>query len=344
MNKASINVQEVEKTYISYERHGFLRRRKKIIKALKGVSFKVKKGEVFGLLGPNGAGKTTLIKIITTLLLPDRGTVYVLGHDVIKEPEEVRKHIGAVLSVERGFFWKLTGRENLKYFGMLRGLHGSFLKKRIEELLELVGLKQLGGADKLYEEYSLGMKARLALARALLSDPPILLLDEPTLGLDPHAARQIRDLIVDFAHKSGKTILLTTHNMFEAELICDRIAIISQGKIVGIGTKEELKTLVRKEVPITIKFSSNKRGFDSNWLINELRNNTGYNAFVSQDKNDYFIKVLVEEKEKDNAIASIVSFLSLQNLSVHEVRVDVPTLEDVFIKLTGKEFADEVAR
>jgi ABC-2 type transport system ATP-binding protein len=168
LNKAkhAVLVEGLVKNYVTYARKGFFRKEKRIIHALKGVSFNVRWGEVFGLLGPNGAGKTTTVKIITTLLLPDGGKAIVNGYDVIREPIKVRASIGVVLNVERGFFWKLTGRENLKYFGMLRGLKGKEFEESIDRVASLVGLDELSAIDKLYEEYSLGMKARLALARA----------------------------------------------------------------------------------------------------------------------------------------------------------------------------------
>jgi len=215
--QVAIKVSKLMKNYVSYDRKGFLKKEKRIVKALKGVTFEVKWGEVFGLLGPNGAGKTTTVKILTTLLLPDDGKAYVNGYDVVKKPIKVRESIGVVLNVERGFFWKLTGRENLRYFGMLKGMKGKELEDRIEEVLSTVGLDKIGASDKLYEEYSLGMKARLALARALITDPQILILDEPTLGLDPPAAREIRQLLVKHAKEERKSVMVTTHNMFEAE-------------------------------------------------------------------------------------------------------------------------------
>ncbi|MEM4811081.1 MAG: ABC transporter ATP-binding protein, partial [Thermofilum sp.] len=150
----------------------------------------------------NGAGKSTLVKILATVLLPDSGTARILGHDIVEERREVRRLIGVMLSVERGFFLKLTGRENLKYFGMLYGLSGSALEKRVQEVLREVGL--LKNADKPFEEYSLGMKARLGIARALLNDPEVLILDEPTLGLDPVSARRVRALIRSLAKEGGK--------------------------------------------------------------------------------------------------------------------------------------------
>ena len=177
MTKNAIEVHDVKKAYISYDRKGILKVKKIIVQALRGISFSIEKNQVFGLLGPNGAGKTTTVKIISTLLVPDEGYVKVFGFDTVEQCVEVRKLLGVSLSVNKGFYWKLTGRENLKYFGLLYGLDGGELEKRLDEVLDTVGLKDLGAENKLWEEYSLGMKARLSLARALLTDPPIIILD-----------------------------------------------------------------------------------------------------------------------------------------------------------------------
>ncbi|MEM1529861.1 MAG: ABC transporter ATP-binding protein, partial [Desulfurococcaceae archaeon] len=209
----AVEAVNLVKKYRTKKRLGLFKSAVEVVEALRGVSFKAGYGEVVGLLGPNGAGKTTTIKILATLLLPDSGEARVAGYDVVKEADKVRKNIGLMLTVERGFYGKLTGRENLEYFATLYGMSGGKAKERINYLIKLLELDRLGGDYKLYEEFSLGMKARLSLARALLSDAPILLLDEPTLGLDPPSARKIRELVKELAHHGGKAILYTTHNM-----------------------------------------------------------------------------------------------------------------------------------
>ena len=324
------------KNYITYERRGFLRKKKRIVHALRGVSLKVRWGEVFGLLGPNGAGKTTTVKILTTLLLPDGGRAFVNGYNVINEPLKVRESIGVVLNVERGFFWKLTGRENLRYFGMLRGLKGKKLEDRINEVISLVGLDKLRSADKLYEEYSLGMKARLALARALLHNPPVLILDEPTLGLDPPAAREIRSLLVRLAHEEGKAVMITTHNMFEAELICDYIAIISEGKIAASGTVYELKRLIANKIPISIKFSGKLTG-EIEEIESALKNATSADEVSVKEVGDGFeARILVSTGTEDAAIASSINALISKGYMIKRAEVVEPSLEDVFISVTAK--------
>src|SRR6266513_4164889 len=225
-----------------YKTHtGTIRRRVKEIEAVKSVSFQIEKGELFGLLGPNGAGKTTTIKMLITLLIPTSGHASVLGHDVVKDPREVRKRIGYVFGGERGVYERLSGYDNLRYFAELYGVPPRRQKERIEELLELVGLK--GREHERAEGYSRGMKQRLHVARGLLHDPEVLFLDEPTIGLDPVGAREVRSTIGSLT-EAGKTVLLTTHYMFEADALCDRIAVIDKGLIVSEGTPGELKQAV----------------------------------------------------------------------------------------------------
>jgi len=330
----AIKAKGLVKKYITWERRGFIRRTKRIVEALKGVSFNVERGEVFGLLGPNGAGKTTTVKIITTLLLPDEGKAEVLGYDVVEEAEKVREVIGVTLSVEKGFFWKLTGRENLKYFGMLRGLKGEELDKRVEYVLKLVGLDELGASDKLYEEYSLGMKARLALARALLHDPPILILDEPTIGLDPASARTIRELLVRLAREEDKTVLITTHNMFEAELICDHVAIIDKGKIIAYGVVEELKRKVADRISIELLVTIPRNIIDDveEKIIALL--NIMEIALEPVEGGKTKVRIVAKPGEEEYIIEKLVEWFYSNNIRIHQVRVREPSLEDVFIILT----------
>jgi ABC-2 type transport system ATP-binding protein len=237
-----MSVVEAQNLHRTYRTHtGTLRRRVKEIEAVKGVSFAIEKGELFGLLGPNGAGKTTTIKMLITLLIPTDGTARVLGYDVVKDAREVRKRIGYVFGGERGVYERLSGYDNLRYFAELYGVPPKIQKQRIEELLELVGLK--GREHERTEGYSRGMKQRLHVARGLLHDPEVLFLDEPTIGLDPVGARELRATIASLT-AAGKTILLTTHYMFEADALCDRIAVISKGEIVAEGTPGQLKSRV----------------------------------------------------------------------------------------------------
>jgi len=332
MTKA-IEVERLVKRYTSFLRKGLFRREKIVVEALKGISFDVDYGEVFGLLGPNGAGKTTTVKILSTLLIPDEGKAKVAGFDVVKSPSMVRRHIGVTLTVEKGFFWKLTGRENLSYFGMLRGLKGLQLRRRVDELMKMLGLNKLEASDKFYEEYSLGMRARLSLARALLTDPPILILDEPTLGLDPPSARYIRELLLKFAKEDGKAILLTTHNMFEAEAICDRVAIIDEGRIIALGTVQELKKMVARRVVINITASS--PSIELRLLETKLMETiTGEISLRLDEQGRLRVRVVSRIGEEELHLSEVVKLLSSLGVRVNRVELEEPSLEDVFITLT----------
>lgn len=212
--------------------------------ALDQVNLKVKDGELFGLLGPNGAGKTTFIKILCTLILPTNGTAIINGFDVVKDREAVIKSIGVMLPEMRGFYWRLKGRENLEIYSRLYGVKQS--KERVREVISLVGLSKDDG-EKRYQKYSSGMKQKLALAKALLPDPDLLLMDDLTQGVDIQTAINIRRFIQeDLSRGKGKTILFTTHNLLEAERLCDRIAIIDNGKIRVVGTPDEIKRMAKE--------------------------------------------------------------------------------------------------
>ncbi len=206
--------------------------------ALDGISFQVPKGIVFGLLGPNGAGKTTAIRVLSTLLIPDSGKAAVAGYDVVKEASKVRRRISLILGGERGLYGRLTGKENLRYFAALNHLSPASTDRRINEVLDKVGLSVAGGRP--VEQYSRGMRQRLHVARGLLSDPEIIFMDEPTIGLDPVGAQELRQMIPEFTAQ-GKTILLTTHYMSEADELSSRLAIIDKGKIIASGTPSDIK-------------------------------------------------------------------------------------------------------
>jgi ABC-2 type transport system ATP-binding protein len=219
------------------------RKRDERVVALDEVSLDVPAGEIHGLLGPNGAGKTTLVKILSTVLLPTEGTARVLGRDVVTETAAVRPRIGIVFGGERGLYWRLSGRQNLEYWGALYRVPTPVARDRARQLLERVGLT--GRADAKVETYSRGMKQRLHLARGLMGDPQVLFLDEPTTGMDPIAAREFRALIAELQHE-GRTILLTTHDMAEAETVCGRVTLIDRGKVLATETPRTLGRVISR--------------------------------------------------------------------------------------------------
>jgi len=213
-----------------------------IVVAVDSVSFEVQEGEIFGVLGPNGSGKSTLIRLIATLLLPDKGDIKVFGYDVVQHPMDVQRLINRV-SVEASFFKKLSPMENLLYGARLYGMSGKETRTRVEEILTRLGLKKRS-IYKPMEEMSRGMQQKVAIARALLSRPRLLLMDEPTTGLDPRSKREVQSVIKELNQESGTTILLTTHDMLEADNLCDRIAIIDSGKIVALDNPQGLKKII----------------------------------------------------------------------------------------------------
>lgn len=208
---------------------------------LQDIRFSVKKGHILALVGPNGAGKTTLLKILASLIVPTGGRALVCGHDVIRNPIQAKRKIGFVPSEERSFYWRLSGQQNLKFFASLHNIQGQERNRRVNAALEDVGLEDKGNIR--FSEYSSGMKQALGIARGMLHDPPVLLLDEPTRSLSPDVAGKVRKLINKKARKEGKAILVASHNLKEVEELADRISIIHHGVIKALGSLSDLKTL-----------------------------------------------------------------------------------------------------
>jgi len=300
--------------------------------ALDHVNLKVRAGELFGLLGPNGAGKTTLVKCLSTILIPDEGTAVVNGYDVLKETTMVRASIGLVVGGERTLYWKLTARDNLMYFASLYKMPRAEAKNRVNELLELMGL--IDRADERLEDYSTGMRQKIAISRALLHNPPILLLDEPTLGLDPTFSRQIRNQIRDLCKSQGKTILLATHYMYEADELCDRVGIINNGQIAAVDTSGKLKAMVREKELVEVACVNPPLGVEA-----ELRTLCPEVDIVTLIHGDEArgapsrIKIIGEGAE--DHIGTVIDALRKRGVQITSLNVGMPTLEDVFIKLTG---------
>jgi ABC-2 type transport system ATP-binding protein len=220
-------------------------RERQWVTAVEGVSLDIEEGELFGLLGPNGAGKTTLIKLLCCLVLPNSGTAHIFGHNILKEEQAVKKLVGLVNAEERSFFWRLTGRENLQFFASLYQLTRQQARKRIDELLDMVELAD--DADIRFQNYSTGMRQKLAIARGLLSEPRVLFVDEPTRSLDPVSAQAVRVFLKEKVAGEGKTIILATHNLNEAEQLCDRLAIMNHGRVNALGSVRELRSVFQTQ-------------------------------------------------------------------------------------------------
>ena len=317
-----IEAQDLYRTYKTST--GIFRRRAVEVEAVRGVSFSVEHGELFGLLGPNGAGKTTTIKMLITLLLPTAGTARVLGRDVVKEAREVRKVIGYVFGGDRGLYERLPAVDNLRYFAELYGVPPRDQKRRIAELFELVGLT--GREKERVEGYSRGMRQRLHIARGLLHDPEVIFLDEPTLGVDPVGARDLRQTIASLT-AAGKTVLLTTHYMFEADQLCDRIAVISQGQIVAEGTPRELKNRVSDGRVVEIEVYGVPEE-----TVAGVRELSGVIA-VNVEERDQAQLLVVQTQADVELTHTILS--RLDGANVGRVSAREPTLEDAYVALVS---------
>jgi ABC-2 type transport system ATP-binding protein len=315
-----IEVDGLCRTYRS--RKGVVRRRRTDVEALRGIDFHVERGELFGLLGPNGAGKTTTIKILTTLLLPSAGSARVLGFDPAREPGKVRPRIGHVFGGDRGMYDRLSALDNLRYFADLYRVPVREKRARIAELLELVGLS--GRERERVETYSRGMRQRLHIARGLLHDPEILFLDEPTIGLDPVGAREVRETIATL-RTEGKTILLTTHYMYEADELCQRIAVIAEGKLAAEGTPGELKARVRDRTVVEVETF----GVDDA-VLERLRLLEGV-ASVATETREQAVVVLVQSRSGSELVQRLLR--EFDGTNVGRVITREPTLEDAYVEL-----------
>ncbi len=291
---------------------------KKIIEAVKGISFEAKNGEVFAMLGPNGAGKTTTIKSILGLVLPDEGEIYVNGVDAIKERKKALRYLSAVLEGNRNIHWRLSVVENLEYFGSLRGLGGKKLKKRIEEVLERLELYDK--KDSIAGKISRGQQQRLAIAIAILPDTPILLLDEPTLGLDVESAIEIRKLIKEFANE-GKLVLLSTHDMNLVEEVSDRVMVISNGKVVALDKKENLKNMFkRRRYKITLERKPSEK------VVKILEDHVK----VIENGREFVFEV---DLASPTAIYDIFEILKEEKPPIKSIEVEELNFEKIFLKI-----------
>lgn len=340
-NDFAVVTRDVTKNYKSKIRGpeqptSFFHRKNRVVTAVDHLNLKIRRGELFGLLGRNGAGKTTLVKILCTLLPPDEGTATVNGFDVMKQQMQVKRSIGTIFSVgERGFFWRLTGYGNLEFYAAINNVPRRGRRERIMEALDLVGMKD--NAFELFQKYSGGMKRKLALARALLPDPPILLLDEPTTGLDAVSSRTLREFIRnDLSRKAGKTVLYTTHYIEEAAQICDKIAIMHKGRLIALDTPDALKGMTKKGevLDILVKNMSEPQ-------VNALRGVDGV-ASLAGDVQDAVLGQthLRLRLENVDALPGIFDFFFKEKIKIVNFKQEEPTLEDAFIELTDAEISE----
>jgi ABC-2 type transport system ATP-binding protein len=297
--------------------------------AVKGISFNVDQGEIFGFLGPNGAGKSTTINILCTLLRPTSGQAIVNGFDILKQPNEVRQSIGLIFQ-DPSLDERLTGRENLNFHAMIYNVPSELFKQRADDLLEMVELTDKTG--ELVKNYSGGMKRRLEIARGLIHHPHVLFLDEPTVGLDPQTRRHIWAYLHKLRKQEGVTMFMTTHYMDEAEN-CDHIAVMDHGEIVAMDTPEGLKSLVGGDV-VTVHTSDNTRAAE------KLKQATQVDSRQGPDG-----QLIIEVRQGDQFIPQMMRVLANSGspVGVQSVSLRRPTLEDVFIKLTGHAIREEEA-
>lgn len=327
----TVRVEALSKTYQVRQRKGLFKSQKSSVEALKGVSLEVQTGEVFGLLGPNGAGKTTLIKILTTLLLPTTGDAWVNGYHILRQENQVRASVGCMLMGERGLYWKLTGRENLEYFGALYHLLPGERRRRAQQIIDLLGLEDL--ADRTVETYSSGQKMSLAFGKALINDAPLLVLDEPTNTLDVPSASELR-AIVRGLNTQGKTIIYTTHIMSEAETLCKRVAIIDRGQLLALGTVEELKaSLGRSQV-------THIEGVFSSKALTAIRQRPEVEQ-VSRTSLESVDLLTVVTRNGHESLPQLIETLSLAGAVIQKISPEEVTLEDVFVAKTGRTLAED---
>jgi ABC-2 type transport system ATP-binding protein len=309
----------------------FKREEPSIVIAVDHLNLKIGKGELFGLLGPNGAGKTTLVKILCTLLPPDEGEAYVNGFDVVHQQMDVRRSLGTLFSVgERGVFWRLNGYRNLEFFSAIYNVPRRKRHERIMEVLDLVGLKDK--AFEHYQKYSGGMKRKLALARALLPDPPILLLDEPTVGLDVMSSRSLREFIKRLSKEADKTVLYTTHYVEEASQICNRIGILNRGKLVACDTPVAIKGIVKKGEVIEMRVTS-----ITGPQVEAVKTMKGVIDVTSEVEDSALGQRRLRLHLRDmDSLSMVLDFLLKEKIRLIDLRHEEPTLEDAFVELTGR--------
>jgi ABC-2 type transport system ATP-binding protein len=323
----AVEAYNLKKEFIKERRFGEILlhpfRKPEVVRALKGVSLKINKGELCVLLGPNGAGKTTLIKILSTIILPDSGKAFIDGYDVVKQEWKAKNSLGLIHSEERSFFWRLTGRQNLEFFAKLYNIKGKEVKKRVNFALKVVDLCD-ERADMRFDGYSTGMKRRLSIARGLLMDPDVLLVDEPTSGVDPINATKIRKFLKEeLVKKRKKTILMTTHDLREAQELCDSIYIINKGKVKAAGSLAKLQSKIGAE-QIHLEIDAEKKAIEKIKKLKSVRS-------LEMVGN----KLKIEVTDSHSALPEIIDTILKYNGRIYDCKTSHVDLDVIFEKFVG---------
>jgi ABC-2 type transport system ATP-binding protein len=329
--ESEVRIERLSKTYYPKQRKGLFKSERREVQALKEVSLEIHPGEIFGLLGPNGAGKTTLIKCLTTLLIPSSGDAWLHGYHIVEQPNLVRAAVGCMLMGERGLYWKLTGRENLIFFGALYHLTPADRRRRADEVLALLHLEEL--AHRTVETYSSGQKMMLAFGKALINDAPVLILDEPTNTLDVPSARELRAHVREL-NAAGKTVVYTTHIMAEAETLCERVAIIDHGGVIDLGTVDELKRSLKREHVTHIEGVIPQEAQRAVAALPQV-------SKTATSVSNGTTRLTVVCHDGRTALPQMIEALTRNGALVQHVVPEEVTLEDVFVAKTGRSLAED---
>jgi len=298
--------------------------KKKWVVANNNINLSIKDGEFFGLLGPNGAGKTTLVKLLCCLVIPNSGTAQVFGHDILKEEAEVKKLVGLVTADERSFYWRLTGRENLQFHAALYHIKKDQAAKRINELLDMLDMSEK--ADIRFQNYSTGMRQKLAIARGLLSGPRILFVDEPTRSLDPVSARNVRQFFKERVSGMGSTVILATHNLNEAEQLCDRLAIIAHGQVKALGSVPEMRSIFQTKESCELKL-----GHFSENLLSLVQSIEGVIDCQLKGRQNGFSNLELRITDRTSVLPRVMETMVNNSVEVFDCKVRDLPLDEIFI-------------